>query len=124
MEALQEIKGVMLSYFQKLFSEETRENYDHLLTEVDRCINEDDNHRLTAPYSREEILETVFDMGPTKAPGEDGFLAIFYQKCWHFIGEDITLFCLKLLNGDMKVSPTNFTNIMLIPKITSPLNMT
>ncbi|KAK5803397.1 hypothetical protein PVK06_031042 [Gossypium arboreum] len=103
----EEIEVVARSYFQKLFSKEIRGNYDHLLMGIDRCITEEDNHRLTAPYSREGIREAVFDMGLTKAPREDGFLAIFYKKCWHFIGEDVTLFCLNLLNGEMEV----FSNV-------------
>ncbi|KAK5846836.1 hypothetical protein PVK06_003135 [Gossypium arboreum] len=65
----------------------------------------------------------VFDMGSTKAPGEDGFLRLFYQKCWHIIGDEVTDFCLHLLNGDMKVRSLNFTNIVLIPKNSSPSNM-
>lgn len=124
MDTLQEIEVVARSYFQKLFSEEIRRNYDHLLTGIDRCITEKDNHRLTAPYNREGIREAVFDIGLTKAPREDGFLVIFYKKCWHFIGEDVTLFCLNLLNGEMEVSSINSTNIVLIPKTASPSNMT
>ncbi|XP_016694556.2 uncharacterized protein [Gossypium hirsutum] len=55
---------------------------------IERCIHEEDNQRLTAPYSREEVTEVVFDMGPTKAPGKDGFPAAFYQKCWQIVGKD------------------------------------
>ncbi|KAK5842647.1 hypothetical protein PVK06_005025 [Gossypium arboreum] len=44
----------------------------------------------------------VLDMGSTKALGEDGFQGLFYQKCWHFIRDEVTNFCLNLLNGDME----------------------
>lgn len=71
-----------------------------------------------------EIREALAELGPTKAPGEDGFPALFYQKCWPIIGEEVTSFCLAKLNGDMDISLINKTNIVLIPKIPNPLNIT
>lgn len=124
MVALQEIEGIARAYFQRLFSTEGGGNYDHLLSGIKRCVNMEDNKKLTAPYTRDEITDAVFDMGPKKAPGEDGFPAIFYQKCWNIVGEEITSFCLRLLNGDKEVRSINSTNIVLIPKVTSPSIMT
>lgn len=37
-------------------------------------------------------------MGPTKAPGPDGFPALFFQQYWHIVGEEVTSFCLDYLN--------------------------
>lgn len=36
-------------------------------------------------YTKEEIEAVVFEMGPTKAPGEDGLPGLFYQKCWPIV---------------------------------------
>ncbi|KAA3471190.1 reverse transcriptase [Gossypium australe] len=33
-----------------------------------------------------------------KASGEDGFLAIFFQQFWHIVGDEVTDYCLGILN--------------------------
>ncbi|KAA3477260.1 reverse transcriptase [Gossypium australe] len=97
-EEVHEMEVIDRSYFQNLFSAGRRGNYEHLLIGIDRCIFEEDNSRLTARYTKEEIREALSELGPTKAPGEDGFPTLFYQKCWSIVGEDVSSFCLKHLN--------------------------
>lgn len=80
------------------------------MTGIVRCVYEEDNQKLTATYIKEEIQEAVFDMGSTKAPGEDRFQALFYQKCWHIVGKELTFFCSQLLNGIWRL-------VQLIPLI-------
>ncbi|KAK5813725.1 hypothetical protein PVK06_029176 [Gossypium arboreum] len=77
-EALNEIEAVARSYFHNLFTAGNRGNYDYVLSGIDCCMSEGDNEKLTATYTSEEIREAVFEMGATKAPGEDGFPALFY----------------------------------------------
>ncbi|KAH1063910.1 hypothetical protein J1N35_028897 [Gossypium stocksii] len=88
-----------------------------------KCISKEDNQILTVPYTTEEIRSVVFEIGPTKAPGEDGLPAIFYQKCWNIIGDDVTKFCLQILNDDVGFEQINVTHIVLIPKIQNPSTM-
>lgn len=56
-------------------------------------------------------------MGPTKAPSDNGFPAILFQKYWHIVGSEVTSFCLKILNVGGDLEDLNVTNIVLIPQI-------
>ncbi|KAA3478845.1 reverse transcriptase [Gossypium australe] len=102
---------------------EERGSCDHLLSGNDRCISEEDNQFLTKLYTKKEIKAAVFEMGPTKALREDGLPALFYQKCWHIVGDDVIKFCLQILNEDKGFKQVNSTHIVLIPKVANPVNM-
>lgn len=52
--------------------------------------NDDMNAKLTSEYTADEIRIALKSMGPTKAPGNDGFPVIFFQKCWHIVRNEAT----------------------------------
>ncbi|KAH1048012.1 hypothetical protein J1N35_038796 [Gossypium stocksii] len=68
----------------------------------------------------EEIRDAIKWTGPTKAPGPDGFPAIFFQKYWDIVGKDVVDYCLGILNDKKEVNSVNLTDIMLIPKVQNP----
>lgn len=40
-----------------------------------------DREQLSLPISNEEIRSAIFSIGGDKAPGEDGFLLVFFHNC-------------------------------------------
>jgi len=42
-------------------------------------VSQPENGFLTAPFTKKEIREAIFDMEHNKAPGSDGFPDEFYQ---------------------------------------------
>ena len=62
-------------------------------------------------------------MHPTKALGPDDMSAIFYQKYWDIIGEDVSNIILNTLNSNAPLTDLNKTNIVLVPKTNRPSKM-
>lgn len=79
-------------------------------------VDDQMNEALCAPFTGEEIRCAVFDMHPSKAPGPDGFTALFYQKLWPIEGENVIAAALSLLNDRGDPSEWNTTLITLISK--------
>ncbi|KAL9687617.1 hypothetical protein QQ045_032022 [Rhodiola kirilowii] len=75
------------------------------------------NNMLLAPFTEGEVKRALFQMHPIKAPGLDGFSALFYQSNWEVVGNDITRVALNCLNGEVLESGLNETLIVLIPKV-------
>jgi hypothetical protein len=55
-----------------------------------------------------------------KAPGIDGLHALFFKKCWHILGESLTIEVLDSINQKNIPQGWNDTIIILIPKVDAP----
>ncbi|CAL1383611.1 unnamed protein product [Linum trigynum] len=79
--------------------------------------------RLGDKPNKETGKAVIMDMSGLKAPGKDGFQAIFFHKCWSSIGNDFFLFILSCFLNPSRIQDMNETLLALIPKIERPSNM-
>jgi hypothetical protein len=114
---------VVLEYFTKLFTSEISAPEENVLDDVQRKVTAEMHIGLLAPFTEEEVKKALFNIGDLKAPGPDGLHAIFYKRYWSLIGEELTDEVLKAINSGVVPEGWNNTNIVLIPKVDNPENI-
>ena len=114
---------VAVNYFETIFHSGTCERMEECLNTVPQRMTTAMRVELSRP-TVEEVKAALFQMGPTKASGPDGMNALFYQKFWHIVGNDVSSAVLEFLNFGIMIPEINYTHLVLIPKIKSPEKMT
>ncbi|KAK1610764.1 hypothetical protein QYE76_034437 [Lolium multiflorum] len=108
------------SYFKELFTRDPNLDYDELLNLLQAKVTNEMNDNPCKDFSEEEISDALFQIGPLKAPGIDGFPARFYQRNWDTLkAEVVNAVRLFFLTGSMPEG-VNDTAIVLIPKTHQP----
>ncbi|KAL2938369.1 LINE-1 retrotransposable element ORF2 protein [Bienertia sinuspersici] len=117
-----DLENIFCNYYGNLFASgsPTEANFNKVLEHVKPSITGDMNERLLKPYTKDEVFGALCEMLPCKAPGPDGMHAIFYQKFWHIVGEDVTKYVSKILHEGCFPEEVNNTNVALIPKVKQP----
>ena len=109
-----------IPYFETLFTTSHPSRILEVTKTIPTKVTNEMNQRLISTFTRDEVEATLKQMHPTKAPGLDGMSAIFLQKYWDVVGNDIMHMVLNVLNSNMSIADINRTNFTLIPKINSP----
>jgi hypothetical protein len=73
----------------------------------------------------EEIKQTVMSLPSKKALGLDGFVGLFYKKCWTIIQDD-PIAALRAFHSlrTQRLHLINEANVVLIPKTNDAINIT
>ncbi|GAU34295.1 hypothetical protein TSUD_20010 [Trifolium subterraneum] len=118
----EELCEVAKSYFDTLFKPRDGD-HDPVLNLIQPRVTDDDNLILTAPITKVEIQQALFQMHPEKSPGPDGFNPAFYQRFWEQCSDDIFSAASTWLERGYFSTSLNDTNICLIPKCDNPTSM-
>jgi hypothetical protein len=113
----EEMRALARTFYSNLYRSEGANNMHVILDQVQASVSEEMNLKLLAPFSNEEIERALFQMGPTKSPGPDGLPALFYQRHWPILKEEVCGAVKEFLNGGAIPEDFNDTVIVLIPKV-------
>jgi hypothetical protein len=111
-----EIGGNLIAHFSNLFTTSNPTIEPELLDLFSPVISEEDNVFLCSIPGEAEVLEALDSLGPTKAPGPDGFIALFYKKYWHLIKKEVLVCVDKFFSNHCLLREHNKSFIALIPK--------
>lgn len=76
------LENMATEYFKNLFSADSTLDHSKVTRLIHQKVSPDMNEGLCKDFSDEEIANAIFQIGPIKAPGPDGFPASFYQRNW------------------------------------------
>lgn len=91
-EDLGEMKEIIVEFYKNILPKDQVDNQDvgqELLNNIPTLITEEDNNKLTYPFSY-EVYEAISRMGKDKALGTDGFPPKFFHIYWYIMEEDVT----------------------------------
>ncbi|KAF2308048.1 hypothetical protein GH714_034735 [Hevea brasiliensis] len=80
-------------------------------------ISSSDLEFISNPFTAKEVKSASWDMDSYKAPGPDGFQAVFFQKSWAILGADLINMALSFLNGGALPVGACDILITLLPKV-------
>jgi hypothetical protein len=117
------LKEMANEYFKSMYSKEELVVPELIAELIEEKVDIEMNENLIRDFTDREISDALFQIGPLKAPGADGFPARFFQRNWGTIKEEV-IRAVKKFFADGEMPPeVNETIIVLIPKNNEPISL-
>lgn len=120
-----EISKVAVKYFEDLYASEGTDSvlYERVFQNFQQRVTPEMNQDLTRQITEEEVRIAIMDIGAHRAPGPDGFTAIFYHTYWEEIKDDVMKEISNFFETGQMDIQLSHTNLCLIPKTYPPTGM-
>ncbi|XP_023644536.1 uncharacterized protein LOC111832445 [Capsella rubella] len=105
------------------WQQKSRDDPSMAIRDVPILVTQSMNDSLTKDISEEEVKRALFSLNPGKTPGPDGMTALFFQKFWATIKDDLIKTIRNFFSSGFFDAKLNETNICLIPKGERPREM-
>lgn len=96
---------------------------NRLIMKNGTILNLDQQVKLCAPVTIEEIIADLKSIGADKAPGVDTYNAKFFTKAWPFIQDDVIEAVRNSFETRIMYRPINCTAVALVPKSVQPITI-
>ena len=119
----QAIENEIMAFYKKLLGSHA-ESLEGIDLNIVRCgprLSQQACDILTKQISCAEIDAALAHINDSKAPGLDGFNAVFFKKTWHIIKADVYADILDFFDKAICYKPINCTSVTLVPKITQAI---
>nr|KYP30980.1 Retrovirus-related Pol polyprotein LINE-1 [Cajanus cajan] len=111
-----DLENMATTFYKNLFAADGKVEKFCLSKSYPQLSNHDQQF-FEVPFSDQEIFEAMKRIGSLKAPGPDGFQAIFYQSQWEIVGPSLCKLIHDIQEDPSKVAEINHTFLTLIPKV-------
>jgi hypothetical protein len=115
-----EMETMAQNFLHGLYRADPDVNPQEVLHLFQPCISAGLNLDLCKDFTSEEISDTLFQIGPLKAPGPNGFPACFFQRNWEVMRTDVIKGVQHFFQSGCMPNGVNDTAIVLIPKKNDP----
>lgn len=88
-----------------------------------RVLTSNQQANMVRPVSMEEIKKAMFSIDSGKAPGPDGYNAVFFKQNWEIVGAEVTEAVHSFFTNNQLLKAWNATVVSLIPKTVVPQTM-
>ncbi|XP_061993910.1 uncharacterized protein LOC133711840 [Rosa rugosa] len=117
------MKNIAKSFFQNLFTIEEVPDLRFTIPNLFPTVELTNIKELAAPVCYQEIRSALFSIGGMKAPGFDGFPALFFQNHWELCKVEVIKIVTNAFIEGRIPEGLNHTLITLVPKVQGPKHM-
>ncbi|XP_019227130.1 PREDICTED: uncharacterized protein LOC109208467 [Nicotiana attenuata] len=116
------IKREILGFYKALMGSaaKSRPAINRLYMANGPTLSQQERMDLCAEVNDLEILESLKAIGDDKAPGIDGYNAVFFKKTWSIISSQVKEAVKEFFLTAKMYKPVNYSTITLIPKVSKP----
>lgn len=114
---------IAAAYFTDLFKSSHPGSLTQFFSGFHNRVSSQVNESLIASVTKEEVKQSVFSIKPSSALGPDGMNALFFQKYWCIVGDQVTLEVQLFFDRGYFPKEWNYTHLFLLPKTVKPTVM-
>lgn len=85
------MKDMIQIYYKRLFTKDSVCDPTMAIRGAFPKLSAEQWDGINRRVSYEEVEEALMSMSPVKAPGHDGLHALFYQKTWSLVKDQVSL---------------------------------